>query len=138
MRAWLRQRRLPKKKWRSEDQFRISATWGDGLREKQSQPNCLGMTSCDSSSPKVRFPHFRRRHMWKPNVLIKRIWVLLVIEVLIVFLNLAYAQQEQRAQTSYMKVHSTEPFAPMIARMTAAQPQIPKEHNALRHQRHDL
>src|SRR5260370_23317259 len=96
------------------------------------------MTSCDSLSAKVRFPHFRRPHMSKPNVLIKRIWVLLVTAGLFVFLNLAYAQQEQRGQTSYMKVDSTEPFAATMARMTAAKPGIEKEHNALLNERYDF
>jgi hypothetical protein len=33
----------------------------------------------------------------------ERIWLLFVIAGLLVFLILAYAQQEQRGQTSYMK-----------------------------------
>ena len=76
--------------------------------------------------------------MPKPNVLIKRIWLLLVIAGLLVFLNLIYAQQEQRGQTSYMKVDSTESFAAMRARMTAEKPGIEKEHNALLNERYDL
>src|SRR5229473_2530197 len=96
------------------------------------------MTSCDSSLPKVRFPYFRRRCMPKPNVLIKSIWLLLVIAGLLVFLNLAYAQQEQRGQTSYMKVDSTESFASIMARMKAAKPGIEKEHIALLNERYDL
>src|SRR5438270_335992 len=76
--------------------------------------------------------------MPKPNVLIKRVWLLLVIVGLLVFLNLAHAQQEQRGQTSYMKVDSTEPFAAFMARMTAAKPGIEKEHNALLSERYDL
>src|SRR5205807_8734891 len=76
--------------------------------------------------------------MPKPNVLIKRVWLLLVIAGLLVFLNLAYAQQEQRGQTSYMKVDSTEPFAAFMARMAAAKPGIAKEHNALLSERYDL
>src|SRR5260370_1365816 len=87
---------------------------------------------------RVRFPYFRRRYMPKPNALIKRIRLLFVIAGLLVFLNLAYAQQEQRGQTSYMKVDSTESFAAMMARMTAAKPGIEKEHNALLNQRYDL
>jgi hypothetical protein len=42
--------------------------------------------------------------MPKPNALINRIWLLSVIAGLLVFLNLAHALQEQRGQTSYMKV----------------------------------
>src|SRR5258708_4470028 len=76
--------------------------------------------------------------MRKPNVLIKRIWLLLVIAGLLVFLNLAYAQQEQRGQTSYMKVDSTESFASIMARMKAAKPGIEKEHIALLNERYDL
>src|SRR2546427_13146654 len=76
--------------------------------------------------------------MPKPNVLIKRVWLLLVIAGLLVFLNLAHAQQEQRGQTSYMKVDSTEPFAAFMARMTAAKPGIEKEHTALLSERYDL
>src|ERR1700692_2487586 len=76
--------------------------------------------------------------MAKPNVLSNRIWVLLVVAGLFVFLNLPYAQQEQRGQTSYMKVDSTEPFAPMMARMTAAKPGIEREHVALLNERYDL
>src|SRR5207253_133523 len=51
---------------------------------------------------------------------------------------LAHAQQEQRGQTSYMKVDSTEPFAAFMARMAAAKPGIAKEHNALLSERYDL
>jgi hypothetical protein len=76
--------------------------------------------------------------MANPYVLIKRIGVLLVVAGLFVFLNLAYAQQEQRGQTSYMKVDQTESFASMMARMTAAKPAIEKEHNALLNERYDL
>ncbi len=76
--------------------------------------------------------------MANPYVLIKRIGVLLVVAGLFVFLNLAYAQQEQRGQTSYMKVDQTESFASMMARMTAAKPTIEKEHNALLNERYDL
>src|SRR5260370_12665180 len=76
--------------------------------------------------------------MAKPNVLMKRIWLLFVIAGLFVFLNLAYAQQEQRGQTSYMKVDSTESFASLMARMTAAKPGIENEHGALLNERYDL
>ena len=76
--------------------------------------------------------------MAKPNILIKRIGVLLVVAGLFVFLKLAYAQQEQRGQTSYMKVDSTESFASIMARMKAAKPGIEKEHSALLNERYDL
>src|SRR5260370_25200105 len=54
------------------------------------------------------------------------------------FLNLAYAQQEQRGQSSYMKVDSPESFASIMARMKAAKPGIEKEHSALLNERYDL
>src|SRR5258708_20412202 len=76
--------------------------------------------------------------MAKPNVLMKRIWLLLVIAGLLVFLILAYAQQEQRGQTSYMKVDSTESFASYMARVTAEKPVIEKEHNSLLNERYHL
>src|SRR6266404_4289277 len=76
--------------------------------------------------------------MVRPHVSIKRIGVLLVVAGLFVFLKLAYGQQEQRGQTSYMKVDSTESFPAMMARMTAAKPGIEKEHNALLNERYDL
>src|SRR5260370_32201078 len=76
--------------------------------------------------------------MAKPNVLMKSIWLLFVIAGLFVFLNLPYAQQEQRGQTSYMKVDSSEACAAMMARMTAAKPGIEQEHDALLNERYDL
>jgi hypothetical protein len=63
---------------------------------------------------------------------------LLVIAGLLVFLDLLHAQQEQRGQTSYMKVDSTESFASFKARVTAEKPGIEKEHNALLNERYDL
>src|ERR1700682_2509341 len=76
--------------------------------------------------------------MAKPNVLMKRIWILFVIAGLLVCLDLVYAQQEQRGQTSYMKVDSTESFASFMARVTAEKPGIEKEHNAVLNERYDL
>src|SRR5216684_1412682 len=76
--------------------------------------------------------------MAKPSILIKRIGVLLLVAGLFVFWNLAYAQQEQRGQTSYMKVDSTESFASIMARMKAAKPEVEKEHSALLNERYDL
>src|SRR5882724_12679198 len=76
--------------------------------------------------------------MVRPHVSIKRVGVLLAFAGLFVFLNLGYAQQEQRGQTSYMKVDSTESFAAIMARMTAAKPGIEKEHSALLNERYDL
>src|ERR1700737_906524 len=76
--------------------------------------------------------------MQKLNVLLKRTWLLLVIVGSLVFLHLAYNQQEQRGQTSYMKVDSTESFPSIMARMKAAKPGIEKEHLALLNERYDL
>src|SRR5271163_1843265 len=73
-----------------------------------------------------------------PNVLLKRIWPLLAIAGSFVFLNLAYNQQEQRGQTSYAKVDSTESFPSIMARMKAAKPGIEQEHLALLNERYDL
>src|SRR6267378_3232111 len=76
--------------------------------------------------------------MAKPYVLIQRVGVLLAFAGLFVFLKLAYAQQEQRGQTSYMKVDSPESFASMMARLKAAKPEVEKEHSALLNERYDL
>ncbi|HXO96361.1 MAG TPA: hypothetical protein VN857_07235, partial [Chthoniobacterales bacterium] len=40
-------------------------------------------------------------------------------------------QDQERGQTSYMKVDITEPFSTIMARMTAAKPGIEKEHTDL-------
>src|SRR6202030_1657283 len=53
-------------------------------------------------------------------------------------LNPARAQQDQRGQTSYMKVDITEPFAAIMARMTAAKPGIEQAHMAVLNERYDL
>src|SRR6202043_41272 len=107
--------------------FRIRRSVKSCLRVDQRRGN--PMTSRDSPLMKGPIPHFRRWYMANPCVLIKRIGVLLVVAGLFVFLKLAYGQQEQRGQTSYMKVDSTESFAAMMARMTAAKPGIEREHN---------
>src|ERR1700726_52710 len=116
--------------------FRIRRSVKSCLRVDQRRGN--PMTSRDSPLMKGPIPHFRRWYMANPCVLIKRIGVLLVVAGLFVFLKLAYGQQEQRGQTSYMKVDSTESFAAMMARMTAAKPGIEREHNALLNERYDL
>src|SRR6266404_1493752 len=87
---------------------------------------------------KVRFPCFRRWIMANPYVLIKKVLMLLVVAGLFVFVNLGYAQQEQRGQTSYMKVDSGESFASIMARMKAAKPEVEKEHSAVLNERYDL
>ena len=58
----------------------------------------------------------------------RRLWAVLAIASVLVGLNLAYAQQEQRGQTSYMPVDIKESFASIKSRMTAAKPRIEKEH----------
>jgi cytochrome c peroxidase len=76
--------------------------------------------------------------MPKSNVLLKRIALLLVAVGSLVFPHRAYNQQEQRGQTSYGKVDSTESFESMMTRMTAAKAEIEKEHLALLNERYDL
>ena len=68
----------------------------------------------------------------------KGFWILLATAGLLVGLNLAHAQQDQRGQTSYMKVDITEPFAAIMARMAAAKAAIEQQHNALLNERYDL
>src|ERR1017187_8388974 len=67
-----------------------------------------------------------------------RLWAVLAIASVLVGLNLAYAQQEQRGQTSYMPVDIKESFASIKSRMTAAKPRIEKEHADLLKERYDL
>src|SRR5271154_7563134 len=76
--------------------------------------------------------------MQKPNVLVKRIVYLLIVVGPFAFLHRAYNQQEQAGQTSYMKVDSTETFASIMARMTAAKPGIESAHLAILNERYDL
>src|SRR6202022_218945 len=47
-------------------------------------------------------------------------------------------QDQERGQTSYMKVDITDPFSAIMARMTAAKPGIEKEHTELLNERYDL
>jgi cytochrome c peroxidase len=68
----------------------------------------------------------------------RRLWAVLAIASVLVGLNLAYAQQEQRGQTSYMPVDIKESFASIKSRMTAAKPRIEKEHADLLKDRYDL
>jgi cytochrome c peroxidase len=68
----------------------------------------------------------------------RKIWATLTVVGVIVFVCLAYAQQEQRGQTSYMPVDIKETFASIMARMTQAKPAIEKEHTSLLNQRYDL
>jgi cytochrome c peroxidase len=50
----------------------------------------------------------------------------------------AFAQQAQRAPTSYMPVAITDPFTSIMARMTAAKAGIEQAHNAVLSERYDL
>src|ERR1017187_20539 len=68
----------------------------------------------------------------------RRLWAVLSIAGVLVRLNLAYAQQEQRGQTSYAPVDIKESFASIKSRMTAAKPRIEKEHADLLEERYDL
>jgi cytochrome c peroxidase len=72
------------------------------------------------------------------NVLIKRVWILLIVAGALAFWDPGYAQQEQRGGTSYMKVDSAESFPSLMARMTAAKPGIAAAHNAVLAERYDL
>ncbi|MGD0289893.1 MAG: cytochrome B6 [Candidatus Binataceae bacterium] len=66
------------------------------------------------------------------------LWAVLAIAAVLVGVNLAYAQQEQRGQTSYAPVDIKESFASIKSRMIAAKPKIEKEHADLLNQRYDL
>src|ERR1035437_5294434 len=50
----------------------------------------------------------------------RRLWDVLAIASVLVGLNLAYAQQEQRGQTSYMPVDITESLASLTSRIPTA------------------
>jgi cytochrome c peroxidase len=96
--------------------------------------------------------------MPKPDVLIKRIWVLLVIACLLVFWKLAYTQQPApqmaapnpylmgtegfnqgpRGLTSFMPVAIIESFPSMMARKIAVKPGIEQAHMAVLNERYDL
>jgi cytochrome c peroxidase len=69
-----------------------------------------------------------------------RAWTLLTaIAGTVATLTFAYAQQEpQRGTTSYMPVDIKEPFATIMARMRAAQPEIQKRQADLLAERYDL
>ena len=68
----------------------------------------------------------------------RKIWATLAVVGVLVLVCLAYAQQEQRGQTSYMPVDIKETFASIMARMTKAKPAIEKEHTDLVNARYDL
>jgi len=71
---------------------------------------------------------------------LKVLGVLTALAVFCLVLSLAYGQENTSKQTptSYMKVDITEPFASVMARMTAAKAAIEKEHNDLLEARYDL
>jgi cytochrome c peroxidase len=68
----------------------------------------------------------------------RKVCATLTVVGVIVLVCLAYAQQEQRGQTSYMPVDIKETFASIMARMTKAKPAIEKEHTDLLNARYDL
>jgi len=68
----------------------------------------------------------------------RRVWTTLAIAGALVIVNLAYAQQQQRGETSYSPVDIKQKFASIMARMTAAKPGIEKEHTELLNERYDL
>ncbi len=65
-------------------------------------------------------------------------WLVLLLIGLGLTVGYAFAQQDQRGQTSYMKVDITEPFAAIMARMSAAKPAIQKRQRDLLAERYDL
>jgi cytochrome c peroxidase len=66
-------------------------------------------------------------------------WLLLTTAAVVTSLTLAQAQQEpQRGASSYMPVDIKEPFATIMARMKAAQPDIQKRQADLLAERYDL
>jgi cytochrome c peroxidase len=69
---------------------------------------------------------------------VKRIGALLATTCVLGAINLAFAQQEQRGATSYMPIDIKEPFASIMARMTAAKPDIEKAHTEFLAERYDL
>ncbi len=68
----------------------------------------------------------------------KTIWALLAMANVAAGVGLAYAQQEQRGETSYAPVDIKEPFASIMARMKAAKLDIEKKHADLLSTRYDL
>jgi cytochrome c peroxidase len=70
----------------------------------------------------------------------KSSWIALAIGAAVVSFTIAYAQQPpaQRGATSYMPVDIKEPFASIMARMKAAQPEVQKRQADLLAERYDL
>jgi cytochrome c peroxidase len=68
----------------------------------------------------------------------RRLWAALGIGAVLIALNLAYAQQEQRGQSSYMPVDITESFKSVESRLSNAKPQVEREHSDLLKDRYDL
>ncbi len=65
-------------------------------------------------------------------------WAVLVVTGFLLAFGRADAQQSGRGQTSYMPVDITEPFASIMARLSAAKPAVEQEHNTLLNERYDL
>lgn len=68
----------------------------------------------------------------------KRLWPVLAIAAVLTALDLAYAQQEQRGQSSYMPVDITASFKSIESRLSAAKPKVENEHTTLLKERYDL
>src|ERR1700694_62064 len=105
-----------------------------------------GRDRTDSGSRTVRQPIGTNRILEKSTVgrnamkrsRGKRIGALLVTACILGGISFALAQQEQRGATSYLPVDIKEPFASIMARMTAAKPDIEKAHADILAERYDL
>ena len=62
----------------------------------------------------------------------------LSIAAILMALDFAYAQQEQRGKSSYMPADISASFNSIRSRLSAAKPQVEKEHGALLKERYDL
>lgn len=68
----------------------------------------------------------------------RRAWIGLAAAVALTASGMAYIYAQERGQTSYAPVDQTEPFASVMARMTAAKPAIEKRQADLLAERYDL
>jgi cytochrome c peroxidase len=73
----------------------------------------------------------------KPHVR-SRLRAALGIGAVLIALNIAYAQEQQRGQSSYMPVDITESFKSTETRLSNAKPQVELEHSNLLRDRYDL
>jgi cytochrome c peroxidase len=67
-----------------------------------------------------------------------RLRAALAIGTLLIALDVAYAQQTQRGQSSYMPVDITESFKSVESRLSSAKSQVEQEHSTLLKDRYDL